>query len=167
MSHIHWAAFAFLAVLFLAGPVGRKLLHARALRRLAIPGTTVISRWWGLSGLCYERDGWRGEVLFGAPGEKWGGRQGHLLFRGTLKRAAPSVSFQDPPVEDVARRILVPQMRELMGKVRDRGGRVLDLREGTIEIAGPLLSRPDELKSFLDLCEAILERTAAAVSSSS
>jgi len=170
----------FLIACVFGVPLLRKLCHERTLKELAMEGTTVVPRFWSLSGLRIDRTAWSGEVFFQAarPG---GGRPGHLRLLAGFKKSAPPLP---PPVREesrirtgdeefdrkiavegdpvFARKLLVPEMRERLMRLDRMGGRVLAIGEGTIEIDGPLLSERSALKQFLDVCDEVINGTAAA-----
>jgi hypothetical protein len=172
-------AIGFLAACAFCMPLIRKLLHERTLKELGMEGMTIVSRFWTLSELKIRRPQWQGEVYF-QPAKIGGGHPGHLRLRAEFRRSAPAKppSGEASPITtgDVefdrmivvtgdrafARKLLVPEMRERLMKLDQLGGRVIAIGEETLEIDGPLLSRPPDLKQFLELCEAIVQGTVLA-----
>jgi hypothetical protein len=172
-------AIGFLASCIFCMPLIRKILHERTLKDLGMEGMTIVSRFWTLSELRIQRAKWKGEVFF-EPAKIGGGHPGHLRLRAEFKRGEPG----PPPSGDAspiqtgdeefdrmisvsgdrafARKLLVPEMRERLVKLDQMGGRVIAIGEETVEIDGPFLSRPPDLKQFLELCDAIVQGTALA-----
>ena len=153
--------------------------HEVMLRQLAMDGATVVPNPWTLSGLRIERPRWKADVFF-QPARLGGGRPGHLRFRATFtpappptsgRKSEPAVPTGDPEFDAritvegdpaFARKLLVPEMRERLIRLDGLRGRVGAIGEGFVEIDGPLLGRPPELKAFLELCGAIVDATVAA-----
>lgn len=174
----------FLAAALLLGCIfGAPLLlrrsHEAMLKALARDGVSVVRRPWTMSGLRIDRPRWHADVDF-QPARVGGGRPGHLRFRATFTPPPPPAAGRtsEPalPTGDAefdrkitvegdpafARKLLVPEMRERLVRLDGMGGRVLAIGEGFVEIDGPLLGRPPELKAFLELCDAIVDGTVAA-----
>jgi hypothetical protein len=172
-------AIGFLAGCIFSMPLVRKVLHERTLKELGMEGMTIVPRFWTPSGLRIERARWQGEVFF-EPAKIGGGHPGHLRLRAEFKRAAPAapssgdaspIQTGDPEFDRMiavsgdrafARKLLVPEMRERLVKLDQMGGRVIAIGEETVEIDGPFLGRPPELKRFLELCDAIVQGTVLA-----
>jgi hypothetical protein len=172
-------AAVFLLGCIFAGPLLLRRGHEAMLKSLAMEGVTVVPGSWTLSGLRFDRPRWNAEVLF-QPARLGGGRPGHLRFRATFapappppagRRSEPAVPTGDPEFDQkiavegdpvFARKLLVPEMRERLIRLDGMGGRVAAIGEGFVEIDGPLLGRPPELKAFLELCDAIVDATVAA-----
>ena len=154
MIDTNWYGVAFLLALGLSVPLFRKVSHARALKKLGMEGVTVSPHFWGLSGLRLRRAGWEGDVRF-----ETGGMKGHLLLKANLRRALPSVSFHEKGKLDEAR--LGPELRKLVMQLDQLGGRVWAVGGESVEIAGPLLVRPAELRKFLEACDAVVDGIAS------
>jgi len=179
----NWYGVSVLLALGLSVPLYRKISHTRALNSLGLEGVAVVPRFWGLSGLRLSRAGWEGEVRFETAGMK-----GHLILNAALKKSTPSLSFEPGAPEggptkseeilatgdaefdrkiavrgdrEFAKRLLGSEMREQLMALDRLGGRVGSLGGGNLVIAGPLLTRPAELKEFLKSCEAVIDRTVA------
>lgn len=162
-----------------AGPMILRRGHEAMLRQLGMNGVTVVPVPWTLSGLRIDRPRWKADVVF-QPARLGGGRPGHLRFRAVFTPAPPpapgrssesgiptgdpefdrKITVEGDPV--LARKLLVPEMRERLIRLDGMGGRVGAIGEGFVEIEGPLLGRPPELKAFLELCDAIVDGTVAA-----
>ena len=172
------AAALLLGCVF-GGPVLLRRSHEAMLRSLGMDGVTVVSYPWSMSGLRFDRPRWHADVLF-QPARLGGGRPGHLRFRATFtpapppaagRQSEPAVSTGDPEFDRkitvegdpaFARKLLLPEMRERLIRLDGMGGRVRAIGEDFVEIDGPLLGRPPELKEFLELCDAIVDGTVAA-----
>jgi len=172
------AAGLLLGCIF-AGPLILRRGHEAMLRQLGMNGVTVVPSSWTLSGLRIERPRWKADVVF-QPARLGGGRPGHLRFRAAFTPAAlpaagrksePAVPTGDPEFDSkitvegdpaFARKLLLPEMRERLIRLDGMGGRVRAIGEDFVEIDGPLLGRPPELKEFLELCDAIVDGTVAA-----
>lgn len=171
----------FLIACVFGVPLFRKLAHEQTLKGLGLEGVTVLPRFWTLSGLRIERPRWTGEVAFAPPGPS-GGRPGHLRLRASFQRSAspPPVPAPAARVETgdaefdqkirvegdpaFARKLLSPEMRDLLLELDGLGGRVLEIGETTVEIDGPLMNG-EALRRFLELCDAIVTGTALAAGS--
>jgi len=172
------AAALLLGCIF-GGPILLRRNHEAMLKALGIEGVTVVPRAWSMSALKVDRPRWRADVVF-EPARIGGGRRGHLRFHATFtpppppatgRTSEPSVPTGDPEFDRkitvegdpaFARKLLVPEMRERLIRLDGMGGRVQAIGEGFVEISGPLLGRPPELKAFLELCDAIVDGTVAA-----
>lgn len=168
---------AFLIFCVFGVPLLRKLAHEQVLRQVAIDGVTLIPRFWTLSGLRLERSRWSGEMAFRASGPT-SGRPGHLRLVATFKHpmAIPAAAASGTKVETgdpefdarirvegdpvFAKKVLVPEMRLSLVELDRMGGHLLSISGSTIEIDGPLFRRPEELKTFVELCDSIITRTA-------
>jgi len=175
-----------LGILLLVGcllglPLVRRVLHERTLRGLGMEGVTVVPRVLRLSGLRLRRARWEGEAFFESSGLGDNHRAGHVRLRATFASAVPPLAERtaadaairtgdegfdqkivvsgDPAF---ARKLLVPEMRERLVRLDQQGGRVLAIGDGTIEIDGPLPARTQDLRTFLELCDAIVDGTVAA-----
>lgn len=177
------AAVAFLSACVLCAPLIAKVMHEKMLGRLGVQGTTVVPRFWSLSGLRITRPDWLGEVDFRSS-KIGGGHPGHLVLRAEFKDPRKALRGILPGSGDAsrlrtgddefdrmiavagdpefARKLLGPQMREHLLELNRMGGRVIALGTGSLEINGPLLHRPDELRHFLELCDAIVRGTVVA-----
>ena len=126
----------FLLMCLLGVPLLKRLLHERAVRRLAMDGVTVVPSFWKLSGLRCRRPGWQGVVSFEAAGIV-GTSRGHLRFRAEIPD----------------RREFGP---EAIARLEQLGGRLRAAGDGAVEIDGPLFTRPEELRRFLETCESLV-----------
>lgn len=134
-----WVGIAAVPLLFFAGPVYRRVVHRRALRRLSIEGLAVVPNGLGLSGLRISRAGWDGELRFeDAP--VWGGRPGHVRFSAALRRPARTENLQGPGAA-------LEAMGAQVALEGDRG----------LEVSGPA---PQDLPRFVELCVALAEAAA-------
>jgi hypothetical protein len=176
-------AVAFLAACVFFAPLLSKILHEKMLKRLGVEGAMVVPRFWALSGLRIIRPEWQGVVDFRSACVG-GGHPGHLVLRAEFKdRGKPAFPAAPAPGADArirtgdddfdrmigvvgdpefARKLLGPQMRERLLELNRKGGRVVAVGTGSLEINGPLLTRPDDLRQFLELCDAIVQGTALA-----
>jgi hypothetical protein len=132
----------FLIACLLGVPLLKRILHERAIRRLGMDGVTVVPSFWSLSGLRFQRPGWKGIASFEADGIG-GTSRGHLRFKAELTRPG--------------KREIGP---EQLARLDQLGGRVRAVGEGSVEIDGPLFTRPDDLKRFLELCDSLVGGTA-------
>jgi hypothetical protein len=184
-----WIGVAFLVACGLGVPVYRKLAHAAMLRNLTWEGASVLPVTWGLSGLRLKRTRWEGEVEFEPAGIGGGGRRGHLRLIASLGRKTPSLSFYEAggsdasagepavPTGDVAfdarlvvkgdavfaRKLLGPEQRERLLRLREAGGYVRAISGGVVDLGGPLPTDADGLKRFLDQCDSILDAMVRAI----
>jgi hypothetical protein len=160
----------FLIACLLGVPLLRKLSHERMLKSLPIEGATLVPRFLALSGLRIERPAWKGLVLFEAA-RLGGGRPGHLRVLGEfaeplllMRDGAPirtgDAEFDGKIVVEgdpgFAKKFLVPEMRERLMQLDSLGGRILAIREESIEIDGPLPADAADLRRFLELCDGII-----------
>jgi len=174
----NWYGVAVLLGLGLSVPVWRKVSHTRALKSLDLDGVTVVPNLWGLSGLRIVRPSRSGAVSF-----ETGGPRGHVVLAALLQRPTPSLTFDAGPAtaedavttgdaefdqkfvvrgdREYGAKLLGSEMRERLKALDRLGGRIGSLGGGTLVIAGPLLTRPAELKEFLKSCEAVIDRTVA------
>ena len=130
------AGIAFLLACVVSFPLAQRLLHERAVRRLAMDGVTVVPGFWKPSGLRFERPGWKGVVSFEAAGIGGTGR-GHLRIRAEVRD----------------RREFGP---EALARLEQLGGRVRLAGDGAVEIDGPLFTRPEDLRRFLEACDSMV-----------
>ena len=128
----------FLLICLLGVPLLKRLLHERAVRRLAMDGVTVVPSFWKPSGLRFQRPGWQGVVSFEAVGIG-GTSRGHL-------RLQAEVTGQD-------RREIAP---DALARLEQLGGRVRAAGDGRIEIDGPIFTRPEDLRRFLEACDSMV-----------
>jgi hypothetical protein len=183
MVDTNWYGVFFLLALGLAVPIFRKISHARGLKKLGMEGVSISPRFWGLSGLRLQRAAWEGDVRFETSGMK-----GHLLLKAMLRRSLPSLSFHEKGKIDearlgkvifttgdadfdgkivvsgdpgFARKLLGSELRKRLMQLDQLGGRVWSVGGLSVEIAGPLLVRPAELRKFLEACGAVIEGIAA------
>jgi hypothetical protein len=172
------AAALLLGCIF-GGPLLLRRTHESMLQALAMEGVSVVSHRWTLSGLRIDRPRWHADVHF-QPARLGGGRPGHLRYRAAFTPAPPPVGGRpseaaiptgDPAFDSkinvegdpaLARKLLTPEMRERFVRLDGFGGRVLAIGEGFVEIDGPLLGQAPLLKEFLELCDAIVDKTVAA-----
>ena len=138
------AGIVFLLACLLGVPLLRRLLHERAVRRLAMDGVTVVSNFWRPSGLRFQRPSWQGVVSFQAAGI---GRTGPGHLRLKAECSGPD------------RREVGP---ETLARLEQLGGTLRAIGDGGVEIDGPLFTRPEDLRRFLELCDAIVAGKAAA-----
>ena len=134
---------AFLIACVLGVPLLRRILLERLLRDLEMDGVTVVPRFWRPSGLRIRRPGWEGDVRFESAGLGNNNRRGHLRLRAEFKGDRPPAP-------------------ELLQRLDQLGGRVSAQGDGALEIDGPLPKRTADLKSFLELCDAIVQGTVVA-----
>jgi hypothetical protein len=187
-----WIGVAFLAACAIFVPYSRKLMHGHRLKTLGLEGATVVTSWFGLSGLRLRRARWEGEVEFDPGGLGGGGRPGHLQLTASLGRKTPTVRFHEKgrvkesalpgaplPTGDAAfdakilvvgdsafaRKLLVPEQRERLLRLEAEGGHLWCVDGGIVQLGGPLLRGRDELKRFLELCDSILDAMAAGLPS--
>src|SRR5579862_7175334 len=184
-----WIGVAFLVACGLGVPVYRKFAHSAMLKNLGWEGASVISVTWGLSGLRLKRARWEGEVEFEPAGIGGGGRRGHLRLIASLGRKTPSLSFQEtgragtpagePAVRTgdaafdatfvvqgdatFARKLLGPEQRERLLRLKEVGGFVWAISGGVVELGGPLLTDGAALKRFLDQCDSVLDAMVGAI----
>ncbi len=166
----------FLIACIFGVPLLRKLSHDRMLRKLQIEGATRVPRLLGLSGLRIERSAWKGDVVFEAA-RLGGGHPGHLRvlaeFAKPLRpiREDASIRTGDDAFDrkivvegdpGFARKFLVPEMRERLLQLDRLGGRVLAIREESMEIDGPLPAAAADLQRFLVLCDGIISGAGSA-----
>jgi len=185
-SHVAilFVALGFLAACILSVPLASKMIHERMLRRLGLEGTKIVPHPWTLSGLELLREGWRCLVAFEARGVG-GGHPGHVSVRAEFTgRGGLGASPTVPPPEEesiqtgdeafdrmirvtgnpaVARKLLSPDMRERLLALDRMGGQVTELGRDALEIRGPLLHRPEDLRRFLELCDSIVRGAMVAV----
>ena len=126
----------FLLMCLLGVPLLKRLFHERAVRRLAMDGGSVVPGFWKLSGLRFQRPGWQGVISFEAAGIGGTGR-GHLRIRAEAKE----------------RREFGPEALERLAQL---GGRVRAAGDGAVEIDGPLFTRPEDLRKFLEACDSMV-----------
>jgi hypothetical protein len=126
----------FLLICLLGVPLLKRLLHERAVRRLAMDGVTVVPSFWKPSGLRFQRPGWQGVVSFEAVGIG-GTSRGHLRLRAEVKD----------------RREFGP---EAVDRLAQLGGRVRATGDGVVEIDGPIFTRPEDLRRFLEACDSMV-----------
>lgn len=129
----------FLLACLLGVPLLKRLLHERAVRKLAMDGVTVVPSFWTLSGLRFQRPGWNGVASFESAGIGGTGR-GHLRLKAEWTR---------PDKRDLG--------ADLLARLGQLGGRVRAVGEGSVEIDGPLFTRSDDLRKFLELCDSLVE----------
>jgi hypothetical protein len=130
------AGIVFLLACLLGVPLLKRLLHERAVRRLAMDGVTVIPSFWRPSGLRVQRPAWQGIVSFESAGIGGTGR-GHLRLRAEV------------PIRRDFGSAALARLEQLGGCVRSAG-------EGAVEIDGPLFSRPEDLRRFLEACDSMV-----------
>lgn len=166
----YWIGMGFLVLVFAAVPAYRRMLHARSLKGLNVPGAQLRPRFWGLSGLDYPGKGWTAELRFEPPPIGSDGRRGHLRFAARFATPAPPLRLPEglkdgeAVVEgdaDYARRLLTPEFREQLKRLQALGGRAESLGGAAVEISGPLPDDARALADFVGLCGAIADRTAA------
>jgi len=187
-----WIGVAFLIACGIGVPVFRKLAHRRMLTTLGWEGASVMPSTWGLSGLKLQRPRWEGEVAFEPAGLGGGGKRGHLRLVASLKRRTPSLAFYEKGLRDdsaasepliptgdaafdakvsvrgdadFARKILVPEQRERLLRLKESGGYLWAISGGVAELGGPLPTAAADLKRFLDQCDALLDAMAGALAS--
>ena len=184
----YWLGMVLLVVLCLVAPVGRRVVHARALRSLGLPGASVRPSFWRLGRVRIHRPEWDAEVRFGLPGEFGGGQRGHLKWSARLHGPTGSLRFLipgpgadaadgelvrigDPEFERLyvvrgdlsfAVRLMIRATRELLVKLAAMDGRLWTIHEGTVEMTGPFLLKAGKLKEFLELAVELQDRIAAA-----
>lgn len=172
----------FLLACLFGVPLLKRVLHERAVKGLGMDGVRVVAGGWRPSGLRIERAAWGADVHFESPGLA-AGRPGHLRLVADFRKAAPQLLFPkghaggdavrtgddefDRKIAVVgdaafARKLLVPEMRARLLRLDELGGRVIGIGAGAIEIDGPYLLRSEDLKRFLELCDAVVDATAAA-----
>jgi hypothetical protein len=166
----------FLIGCLLGLPLLRKLSHERLLKSLPLEGATLVPRFLALSGLRIARPGWKGLVLFEAA-RLGGGRPGHLRILAEFAEPLRPIR-QDAPITTgdaefdrkivvegdpgFARKFLVPQMRERLIELDRLGGRILAIREESMEIDGPLPADAAALGRFLELSDGIIRGAGSA-----
>lgn len=188
----YWLGIALLVTLFSVGPALRRYALLRTLRELKVEGATVVPRFWRPGLIQYRRSKWDADGRFVPPGEvSHGGQQGHLLLTGRLKRSTPTVevhprahdhgsppaagegSTGDPRFDraytlsgDAAFAALLfgPEVRDLVLRLQGLGGRLSAVRDGAVEITGPIGPGPAEIRQVLGTCELLLDLLASAVS---
>ena len=184
-----WLGVAFLVACGMGVVVFRKLAHAALLRKLDWRGATVQPVCWGLSGLRIHRERWEGEVEFEPGSIGGGGHRGHLRLIASLRRKTPTIALTEAGRRDVsggepaiqtgdpafdatyavkgdaefARKILGPEQRERLLRLRESGGALWAVSGGVVEVVGPLLVDPAGLRQFLDQCDVILDAMARTV----
>jgi hypothetical protein len=134
----------FLLACLLGVPLLKRLLHERAVRRLAMDGVSLVPGFWRPSGLRFQRPGWQGVASFEAAGIGGTG-SGHLRLKAEC--TGPG------------RREVGP---ELLDRLEQLGGRLRASGDGAVEIDGPIFTRPEDLRRFLELCDSIVAGKAAA-----
>jgi hypothetical protein len=160
----------FLIACIVGVPLLRKLSHDRMLKKLQIDGASRVPRLLGLSGLRIERPAWKGDVVFEAA-RLGGGHPGHLRVLADFAKPLRLIR-EDAPIRTgdeafdrkiavegdpaFARKFLVPEMRERLMQLDRLGGRVLAIREESMEIDGPLPADAATLQRFLELCDGII-----------
>jgi len=166
----------FLVACLFGVPLLRKISHERMLRSLEIAGATLVPRFPALSGLRITRPAWKGVVTFDAA-RLGGGRPGHLRI--VAEFAEPLLPIrEDAPIRTgdaefdrkiavegdpgFARKFLVPAMRERLMQLDSLGGRILAIREESMEIDGPLPADAADLRRFLHLCDGIISGAGSA-----
>jgi hypothetical protein len=154
----------------LVKPVLRKVSHGRMLRALGTPGAEVVRRWVRFDGLHVKGEGWEADVVFKPSFEKGG----HVHFKADLKRPTPDVVF--PAAEGgaaalaaegdgpFAEKLLTDEVRMRLLRLGALGGRLWYVRDGAMEIVGPLGMDPPALRAFLGLCREVADLAAAALS---
>jgi hypothetical protein len=166
----------FLIACLLGVPLLRKLSHERMLRSLEIAGAALVPRFPALSGLRIARPAWKGLVTFEAA-RLGGGRPGHLRIVAEFAQPLQPIRH-DAPIRTgdaefdrkivvegdpgFARKFLVPEMRERLMQLDSLGGRILAIREESMEIDGPLPADAASLRRFLDLCDGIISSAGSA-----
>lgn len=185
----YWLGIALLVTLFSVGPAVRRFVLMRTVRDLAIPGAVVLPRFWRASLVQYRRSKWDADVSFAAPGELTGGGQhGHLQMVAQLRRPTPSVEVHlrghgsaepgapttgDPRFDQAfalrgdpafAALLFGPEVRDLVLRVHGLGGRLAAVRDGRVDLSGPLSGGATGIRQFLGTCELLLDLMAAAVS---
>jgi len=160
----------FLVVCVFGVSLLRKLFHERMLKSLQIQGATLVPSFLTLRGLRLARPAWKGVVVFEAA-RLGGGRPGHL--RVLAEFAEPLLPIrEDAPIRTgdaefdrkivvegdpgFARKFLVPEMRERLMQLDSLGGRILAIREESMEIDVPLPADAAALQRFLELCDGII-----------
>jgi hypothetical protein len=171
-----WIGIGFLAACVFTMPLLRKLAHERMLQGLQLEGASRVPRLLGLSGLRVERRDWKGDLVFEAA-RLGGGHPGHLrvlaLFAKPLQPIREGAPIQTGDAEfdrkiavegdaAFAKKFLGPEMRERLMDLDRLGGRVLAIREESIEIDGPLPADAASLRRFLELCDVIISGAGAA-----
>lgn len=134
----------FLLSCLLGVPLLKRILHERAVRGVVMEGVTVVPSFWTLSGLRFQRPGWQGVASFEAAGIGGTGR-GHLRLKAEFAGAD--------------RREFGP---EILARLERLGGRLRTVGDGAVEIDGPLFTRSEDLKRFLELCDSLVAGTVAA-----
>lgn len=187
-----WIGVSFLIFCVLGLPFARKLTHGSMLKALDWEGASVLPATWGLSGLRLQRARWEGEASFESASFGGGGRRGHLRLIASLKRPTPSLSFYEKGRRDdsaatepavptgdaafdakvsvrgdaaLAQKILGPAQRERLMKLQEAGGYLWGISGGVAELGGPLPANREDLKAFLDRCDALLDSMAGALAS--
>lgn len=169
-------------------PIVRSRAHASMVKNLGWEGASPIPSFWGLSGLRIRRPRWEGEVAFEPAGLGGGGRRGHLRLVASLGRRTAGLECFEPSTRDdsgpaiptgdaafdaqvvikgdadLARKIFVPEQRERLLRLRAQGGILRAITGGVVEIDGPLPADGDELRRFLDQCDALVDGMVASVS---
>jgi hypothetical protein len=131
-----WVGVAALPALLLTAPLWRRIVHDRALRRLGLEGSAVVSNGLGMSGLRIARAGWDGELRFeDAP--IWGGRPGHVRFHAIFKHPVRDERLQSPG-----------------SALTGLGAEVARLGTSELEVRSPM---PADLARFVELCVALAE----------
>jgi hypothetical protein len=75
----------FLLACLLGVPLLKRLRHERAVRKLAMEGVSVVPSFWTLSGLRFQRPGWKGVASFESAGIGGIGRC-HLRLKAVITR---------------------------------------------------------------------------------
>lgn len=129
----------FLLACLLGVPLLKRVLHERAVRSLAMEGVTVIPSFWTLSGLRLQRPGWQGTASFEATGIGGTG-PGHLRLK---------VEVHGPE-----NRVVGP---DVLARLEALGGRIRTNDLGVVEIDGPVFTRSDDLRKFLEACDTLVQ----------
>lgn len=131
------AGIVFLLACLLGVPLLKRLLHERAVRRLAMDGVVVVPNFWRPSGLRFLRPSWQGVVSFESAGIGGTGR-GHLRIRAEVTGKRREFGS------------------DATARLEQLGGRVRAVADGTVEIDGPLFTRTEDLRRFLEACDSMV-----------
>jgi len=130
---------AFLLFCLLGIPLLKRILHERAVRGVAMEGVSVVPSFWTPSGLRLQRPGWQGVASFEATGIGGTGR-GHLRLK---------VEVTGPESREVG--------PDVLARLEALGGRVRTNDRGVVEIDGPIFIRSEDLRKFLEACDALVQ----------
>jgi len=178
-------ASLFIGFAFLV-PIVRNITHASMLRKLGWEGASPMPSFWHLHGLRIKRARWEGEVAFEHPA-LGGGKRGHLRLVASLGRKTAGIECFEPGTRDdapaiptgdadfdarvivkgdaaLAKQLFTPEQRIRVLRLHANGGALRAVTGGVVEVDGPLPATADDLRRFLDLCDAVVDGMVASVS---